>query len=183
MSKGLRGKLTYANVIATVALFVAMGGGAAYAATSLPKHSVGTPQIKAKAVTASKLATGAVTGRKIANRAVAGGKIAANAITSSKVANGSVTLADLAGADISGAISLPSIAAHTCISNDLSVSGAEVGQFPIMSFMGNVALPSTIVALAVKVDASNSVRAKFCNISATSTTATSNIGVRVITLN
>jgi hypothetical protein len=62
--KRLRPKLTYANVIATLALFLALGGGA-YAASQLPKNSVGTKQLKKSAVTAAKIKDGAVTGSKI----------------------------------------------------------------------------------------------------------------------
>lgn len=51
----LRRHLTYANVAATLALFLALGG-AAYAATRLPRNSVGTAQLKAGAVTAGKIA-------------------------------------------------------------------------------------------------------------------------------
>ncbi len=50
----LRRHLTYANVAATLALFLALGG-AAYAATQLPKNSVGTKQLKKGAVTAAKI--------------------------------------------------------------------------------------------------------------------------------
>jgi hypothetical protein len=50
----LRGKLNYANVMATVAVFLALGG-AGYAATELPRNSVGTEQIKDAAVTPAKL--------------------------------------------------------------------------------------------------------------------------------
>src|ERR1700742_2055730 len=49
-----RRHLTYANVAATLALFLALGG-AAYAATQLPKNSVGTKQLKKGAVTAAKI--------------------------------------------------------------------------------------------------------------------------------
>lgn len=49
----LRSYLTYSNVIAAVALFIALGG-ISYAATKLPKNSVGTKQIKNKAVTKAK---------------------------------------------------------------------------------------------------------------------------------
>lgn len=41
----LRSHLTYANSVATLALFVALGGGA-YAATKLPANSVTTRQVK-----------------------------------------------------------------------------------------------------------------------------------------
>jgi Collagen triple helix repeat (20 copies) len=51
----LRRHLTYANVAATLALFLALGG-AAYAATQLPKNSVGTKQLRNGAVTAAKIA-------------------------------------------------------------------------------------------------------------------------------
>lgn len=53
--KRLRGKLTYANVISTLCLFLLLGGGAAFAATQLPKNSVGARQIKRGAVTPAKV--------------------------------------------------------------------------------------------------------------------------------
>ena len=52
----LREKLTYANVMATIAVFIALGGGA-IAATQLPKNSVGAKQLKKAAVTPAKLST------------------------------------------------------------------------------------------------------------------------------
>jgi hypothetical protein len=54
MNQMLRGKLTYANVMATIAVFVALGG-ASYAAVVVPKNSVGTKQLKNGAVTAQKV--------------------------------------------------------------------------------------------------------------------------------
>jgi Collagen triple helix repeat (20 copies) len=56
--KRLRPRLTYANVISTLCLFLVLGGGA-YAATKLPKNSVGTGQIRAGAVTPPKLSAAA----------------------------------------------------------------------------------------------------------------------------
>jgi hypothetical protein len=53
-----------ATVIASVALFVALGG-TGYAAFSLPKNSVGSKQLKNNAVTTGKLKNGAVTAGKI----------------------------------------------------------------------------------------------------------------------
>jgi hypothetical protein len=46
---GFARRLTYANVVAKLALFVALGGSA-YAATQLKKNSVGTRQLKNGAV-------------------------------------------------------------------------------------------------------------------------------------
>jgi len=51
----VRRHLTYANVAATLALFFALGG-AAYAASQLPRNSVDTAQLKREAVTAGKIA-------------------------------------------------------------------------------------------------------------------------------
>jgi Collagen triple helix repeat (20 copies) len=50
---------TYANVVATLCLFLVIGGGAAVAATRLPKNSVGRGQIKRGAVTPGKLSKAA----------------------------------------------------------------------------------------------------------------------------
>jgi hypothetical protein len=46
--------VTYANVIATLALFLALGGGA-YAASKLPKNSVTAKQIKSNSITSRKV--------------------------------------------------------------------------------------------------------------------------------
>lgn len=50
----LRKHLTYANVIATIALFLALGG-ASYAAIKLPANSVGSKQIKNGAVSSTDI--------------------------------------------------------------------------------------------------------------------------------
>lgn len=71
----LRGKMTYSNVVATIALFLAVGGATAFAAGKLAKNSVGTKQLKANAVTTAKIKNGAVTGAKIKNGTITGGKI------------------------------------------------------------------------------------------------------------
>lgn len=49
MFSQFRTGLTYANVVATIALFLALGGGA-YAAVTLPKNSVKAKQIAKNAV-------------------------------------------------------------------------------------------------------------------------------------
>jgi hypothetical protein len=55
----IRSSLSYANVMATVALFLALGGSA-YAALQLPKGSVGTRQLKKNAVVSSKVKNGSL---------------------------------------------------------------------------------------------------------------------------
>jgi hypothetical protein len=67
--RSARQRLTYGNVIATLALFIALGG-TSYAALTLPKNSVGTKQIRKGAVRASELHSGAVSSRSIKNRTI-----------------------------------------------------------------------------------------------------------------
>src|SRR5947209_18355169 len=74
MLSRLRSHLTYANVIASLPLFIALGGGA-YAAVSLRKNSVGSKQIKKSAVTRAKLATNSVTGQKVKDDSLTGADV------------------------------------------------------------------------------------------------------------
>ncbi len=73
--------LTYANVIATLALFLALGG-AGYAATQLAKNSVGSPQLKKNAVTAAKIKNGAVDGAKVKDGSLSAADLAPGAVSS-----------------------------------------------------------------------------------------------------
>jgi hypothetical protein len=58
--KRLHRKLTYANVMSSVAVFLVLAGGTAFAATELlPNNSVGSKQIKKEAVTPAKLSKAA----------------------------------------------------------------------------------------------------------------------------
>jgi hypothetical protein len=58
MKRWARGRVGYANVMATIAVFISLGGGA-YAATELPRASVGSQQLKDGAVTPAKLSKAA----------------------------------------------------------------------------------------------------------------------------
>jgi hypothetical protein len=92
-------RLTYANVVASLALFIALGGAAV--AAGLPKNSVGPKQIKKNAVTAKAIRKGAVTAGKIGpfavlpsnlgNGIIDKSKISAGAVTAEKIANNVIT--------------------------------------------------------------------------------------------
>ena len=62
----LRKHLTYANVMATIAVFIALGGSS-YAAVKLSRNSVGATQIRKGAVGASELRRGAVRSSDVRN--------------------------------------------------------------------------------------------------------------------
>jgi hypothetical protein len=108
--KQIRQRLTYANVVSTLALILVVGGATALAAR-VPKHSVGphqlkanavtTPKIKANAVTTRKIKKNAVTAIKIKDKAIKNEKLDDNAVTTSKISNGSVTGAKIDAASTS----------------------------------------------------------------------------------
>jgi hypothetical protein len=84
--KQIRKRLTYANVMSSLAVFLVLGGATAFAAkTVLPKKSVGTPQLKANAVTTAKIKRNAVTAKKIKKNAITTAKIKNEAVTGAKV--------------------------------------------------------------------------------------------------
>jgi hypothetical protein len=124
--KQIRKRLTYANVMSSLAVFLILGGATAFAAIKkvganeikansiktgkIVKEAVTAGKIKKKAVTESKLADGAVTNskladgavttNKIADGAVTNGKIGNDAVNSAKVAPGSITRDDIAGSNL-----------------------------------------------------------------------------------
>lgn len=121
----LRGKLTYANVIATIALFVALGG-ASYAATNLPKNSVGTKQIKNKAITGAKIQNGAITGAKIKTGSLGTVPSASHAVTADSAAVAThATAADSA----TQATVADSAASATNAGNAAALGGVGAGQY------------------------------------------------------
>jgi hypothetical protein len=72
--KTLRTRLTFANVTSCLALFIALGG-ASYAATQLPKNSVGAKQLNKNAVTTAKVKKEAITAAKVKKGTLTGKQI------------------------------------------------------------------------------------------------------------
>jgi len=68
--RALRSKLTYANVISTLCLFLLLGGGAAFAAGQLAPNSVGTRQIKNGAITGPKIKKASIEATKLTQLAI-----------------------------------------------------------------------------------------------------------------
>lgn len=58
----IKPRITYANFMSTLAVFMVLGGGA-YAAATLPKNSVGSKQLKKNAVTSAKVKNGTLTAK------------------------------------------------------------------------------------------------------------------------
>jgi len=125
--KLLKRHLNPATVLACVALFVALGGGA-YAATTLTKKSVKSQHLANGAVTTAKLKNGAVTTPKLRNGAVTGAKVRSGAIGTSQLANGSVRSGQLGGQVVTepkikdGAVSESKLASGAVTSGKLASS-------------------------------------------------------------
>jgi hypothetical protein len=68
--KQISKRLTYANVMSSIAVFLVLGGSAAFAASK-----IGTNQIKSGAITTGKIKKEAVTTSKIKKNAVTGAKV------------------------------------------------------------------------------------------------------------
>ena len=90
-------RLTYANVVATLALFLALGGGAVWAV-----DKIGSREIKNKAVKT----------RHLAGNAVTTAKLKGNAITGAKIRGGAVGLSDIGAGVLSGKIILRASASN-----------------------------------------------------------------------
>jgi len=75
LMRRLRDRLSYANVTASLALFVALGG-TSYAAVTLPRNSVGQKQLRDNAVGTKELRRGAVRSAHIRNRTIRVGDLA-----------------------------------------------------------------------------------------------------------
>jgi hypothetical protein len=91
-----RRRLSYANVVATMAVFLAIGGGAAFAASTLPANSVNSKTVQdnklksvdlkdGKAVSTDDVIDASLTGTDIADASVTGTDVADNSLTGDDV--------------------------------------------------------------------------------------------------
>ena len=97
-----REKLTYANVMSTISVFLLLGGASAFAATQLAKNSVGNNQLKKNAVTAAKIKNGAVNGAKVKDGSLTGADLAAGSVTGTQLADNSVDSAKVVDKSLTG---------------------------------------------------------------------------------
>lgn len=100
--KSFRSALTYSNVVATIALFLAISGGVVYAASTLGRNSVKSKNIATHAVKTRNLAKNAVKKGNLAANAVTTAKVKAGAITGGKVKGGTLTRNNLAPGTLAG---------------------------------------------------------------------------------
>ena len=116
--KQIRTRLTYANVMSSIAVFLVLGGATAFAAAT-----IGTGDIKAGAIKTGKIAKEAVKAGKLGNGAVKTEKIADAAVTTPKIADNAVT-----GAKVDEA-SLGEVPNAANAANAAKIGGQAPGSF------------------------------------------------------
>jgi hypothetical protein len=91
----MRRRLTYANVMSTIAVFLALGLGGAWAADKLKKNSVSSKQVKNESIVSKDLKNGkAVTGGDVSDGSLGSADLGAGAVGSEEIADGSVGAGD-----------------------------------------------------------------------------------------
>lgn len=116
----LRSHLSYANVVASLALFIALGG-VSYAATQLPRNSVGTKQIKDGAVNSKKISPSTVASLK--GKAGRDGSPGAPGATGTPGRDGTTGVTGPKGD--TGADGPPGVAGAACSANDPVCRGPQ----------------------------------------------------------
>ena len=127
--------ISYANVCSTLALIVALGG-VSWAATVLPRNSVGAAQLKPNAVDTTRVRNGSLAtidmrpGARFVDH-VAGGaldgtypnpKLAFDAVSGENVKDGSLSLVDISVGDFATGVGAQVIDAGKCASQPLGNS-------------------------------------------------------------
>jgi hypothetical protein len=115
MVRWIRARLSYANVTSTLALFLALGTGTAYAANEwtgenivdqsltaadLQIGTIGTLRVQDNSLQAIDLATDSVGASEIATDAVGPTEVANNSIDGGEIVDNSLLAADLAGSSV-----------------------------------------------------------------------------------
>jgi hypothetical protein len=125
--KSVRRRLTYANVMSSIAVFLVVAGGSALAANSLGKNTVGSKQLKKNAVTAAKIKKNAVTGAKVKDQSLTGSDIKLSTLGTVPSAATAATATSATSAD------------------SATVSNSVANRFPVKAFTG----PGTTPLLSI----------------------------------
>ncbi len=121
MVANARQHLTYANVMATIAVFIAIGG------TSYAASKVGSGDIKKNAVESKHIGSGQVKKKDLKDGAVTEEKLAGDSVTGAKVAEGTITGSDVLDDSIVGAdVGADAIGSSEVVDN--SLTGTDIDE-------------------------------------------------------
>ncbi len=145
--------------------------------------AIGTGKIANGAIGTADLGDGSVANAKLGDGSVTNGKLADNAVGSGKLIDHSVSTADLNGADIHGTIqgAVGAVAAHSCLTTEVELGGAQVGDVALLTFVGGTPAPQGLTFQIIKVSSPDHGTMRFCNPTNAASPAFSNVGVRVLT--
>ena len=128
--RGIRSRLTYANLMASIAVFIALGG-TGVAAVSLSKNSVGSNQIRKNAVKAPDIARNAVRASEIRTNAIRGIDVADGGLGSFDILDNNLTADDLGVNSVGGSeladnsVGLGEIAPNGVGSSELAANSVQ----------------------------------------------------------
>lgn len=96
MIRGLRRRITYANVVSTLALVLALGGGAVYAAgragpKEIKKGAIRSYHVKNRQIRRQDIAGGSINSDKVSNQTLKGRDLAERTLTAKNVAEDTLT--------------------------------------------------------------------------------------------
>jgi hypothetical protein len=122
-----RSRLAYANVVSTLALFLALSGGVALAASKI--H---TGDIFKRSVTSGKLALGAVRSNQIADGAVSARQIADGAVSAKQIAHATIGSNQIGAAAVAPSnLQFPVFFAASPAGGSLPVPSGEPVAYPL----------------------------------------------------
>ena len=142
--KQIRKRLTYANVMSSIAVFLILGGATAIAAIK----KVGANEIKANSIKTGKIVKEAVTAGKLKNGSVTNAKIADNAVSGAKVEDGSLTGSDLK-LDTVGTVPKANLANTAETAKVAGTAFAQESGSNILAFNTSANSPTTVASLNV----------------------------------
>lgn len=116
-----REHLSYSNLIATTALFIALGSGA----WALSKDSIGSRELKKNAVKSAEIADASIKGKDIKNDTLGAQQVSDNGIGAAEIANSAVGSGELAD-DAVGAAKLANNAVGSSEIANNAVGSSEI---------------------------------------------------------
>jgi hypothetical protein len=146
-----------------------------------------------------------ITGKNVKNSSLTGKDIKNSSLTTSDVKNRSLRAVDfkrgqlpagpqgpkgdkgdtaqVIGVNITGTIQgdAGAVPASSCTTADFGAAGAQVGELPVIAFVGNTPPPQGLTFQPLKVTSTGHMTLRFCNPTNAASPAFSDVGVKLIT--